>query len=460
MQLFAREGMVFSGDSKSVQTIEFDVPQGISELSLIFDYAPRTSRDRALNASLVESALSRHGAGSTAGTPSIEEQRKLVAGLYNEIHNLMNVVLIDPNGRWRGRWDRNPASADGALVLGRDRASKGFEKGSISAGRWSVAIECHGVFGDPVRWTIRVDGKRGDPRWYLGEMHSHTLHSDGAHEAMTLLEKASCLGVDFVCLTDHNTMTALSELDRSRVPLTVIRGCELTTFNGHYPIYGVDELVPWHAQGRIVPLAEIASVVRAKGGLVSVAHPFKLGDPFCTGCRAPEGIDPRDFDLMEVWYRRWDAPESDNRAAYDLWNSYWSKGHRITAVAARDWHGPPQEKPMPGEFPFTAVFASDGSERAILDGLLRGRVVMSGGPIVDLELEEEGMRVGIERLDERAELRMFENGERIHAREVRGSSAIEIEARPRPNAWYRAELWSDGRPRAIGNHRMLETSAT
>src|SRR5262249_29719459 len=158
--------------------------------------------------------------------------------------------------------------------------------------------------------------------WYFGEMHAHTLHSDGVNEVSELAEKARALGIDFVALTDHNTMSGLLELDAAKHDVVFIPGCELTTFHGHHPIYGVKELVPWHEDGRVLALEELAPRVRAQGGLISVAHPFKLGDPICTGCRMRDGLDPRSFDLFEVWYRRWDAAESDNEAAYALWNRY------------------------------------------------------------------------------------------------------------------------------------------
>ena len=74
-----------------------------------------------------------------------------------------------------------------------------------------------------------------------------------------------------------------------------------------------------------------------------------------------DGLPPGSFDLIEVWYRRWSSPGSDNQAGYEYWNRLWAEGHRKTAVAARDWHGPEQEGPFPGELPLTGVFAAPGN---------------------------------------------------------------------------------------------------
>jgi hypothetical protein len=505
--LLRAEGVAGAADSKTVRVLALDVPEGVAVLSLAFDYAPRKSLDEMRNTELVEGALAHHHKSCAYVAHAKPEEERLAAeraevkNHYRELHNLMNVVLIDPEGRWRGRWDRNPSSDGGALYLGRDRASKGFIPGAIVSGRWQVAIECHGIFGAPVRWQVAVDACETIPadafgettthpgdaareppipkrRYYFGEMHSHTFHSDGRNDVFELAAKAKALGIDFVALTDHNTMSGLLELEeavkngRAQIPVTIVPGCELTTFHGHHPIYGVKELVPWHRDGRVLPLDEIAPVVRAAGGIVSVAHPFKLGDPICTGCRMPDGLSPKSFDLMEVWYRRWDAAESDNEAAYALWNRYWSEGQQVTAVAARDWHGPSQEKPFPGQFPFTGVHAASASVEDLLEGLARGRVIMSGGPILDLVLatKKGGQAaiggtlvtkspaiacVSIERLEGAAELRLFRRGEIATRLAVEGEGDYEIEGYAEEPGWYRAELWRDDEPLVITNHVVV-----
>lgn len=493
--LLHRSGRAAAEDSKSVHIYPLDVPKGLLGLTLKFDYSPRVAEDRARNAVLVEAALEKHDRRREAiKTGIIAEHRREFSGLYRSLNNLMNVVLIDPDGRWRGRWDRNPSSDQGELVLSRERSSKGFLPGEIKPGRWSVAIECHGIFGDPVSYELDVQGlgslegidaaldspasagkaaqarqRRSGPGWYFGEMHSHTVHSDGKHELLDLAERATALGLDFVALTDHNTTSGL--LEDQAFPLTIVPGCELTTFHGHHPIYGLNDIIPWHLDGRVRSLAELAPLIRGMGGVVSVAHPFKIGDPICTGCRMPDDLDPQSFDLFEVWYRRWDSPETDNEAAYALWNQYWRSGRRITAVAARDWHGPSQEGPFPGPMAFTGVRAQDNSPQAIVEGLKRGAVIMSGGPIMDFALEASDgrraivgeslsapaatMRLGVERLAEPAELRLFKNGERIHTSEVRGDGAYAFEGLAVGPGWYRAELWRGELPRCLTNHALL-----
>lgn len=443
-----------------------------------FDYGPRTVEDLARNKPIVEAAFDLHtrrrAAKATAEEIAGWRQHMNVDGRAALLHNLLNVTIVDPHGVWRGRWDRNPAGA-GQLLLARGHASRGFLPGAIEPGTWTCAIEIHGIFGDEdVAWELEVDArsgpsdaeilslvepqiappqKRTGPGWYFGELHSHSVHSDGKHEIAELASRVAARGADFLALTDHNTLSG--HKTPPATPLTLLAGCELTTFHGHHPLYGISEMPPWHKDGRVVPLKEIAPIVRGKGGLVGVAHPFVPGDPLCTGCRMPSELDPADFDVMEVWYRRWHGLGSDNQAAYDLWNDFWRRGRRILAVAARDWHGPEQDGDFPGELPFTGVFADDNTPIAILRGMKSGRVIMSGGPVLDLTIDQVGGLVAdLARLDAEGELRVLRDGAVVHS--VPAKEGTTRLPGPLAKGAWRAEVWAGDSPRVITNHVVVE----
>ena len=477
--LLRKAGRAPATTSKTVTAHHFEVPPGTAALVLTFDYSPRESRDQAGNLPLVEAAFDRHvarrrvalGAGGVARHREAlkVDQRAAV------LQNLMNVVLVDPAGRWRGRWDRLPAAQSGELILAERCASRGFIAGAIEPGTWTAAVEHHGIFGDPVEYEIAVRGRpapsdaevaalvepgyrevplsRRGPGWYFGELHSHSSHSDGKHEMADIADRAARAGLDFLALTDHNTMSAHPV--PTGAPVIIVPGFELTTFHGHHPVYGLAEMVPWHRDGQVLALGEIAPHMRAAGGLIGIAHPFVPGDPLCTGCRMVEGLPPESFDLMEVWYRRWSSPGSDNQAGYELWNRLWASGHRKTAVAARDWHGPEQEGPFPGALPLTGVFAADATPAAIVEGLRSGRVILSRGPIVEVSASGGALAVGVERLTEPAELRLFRSGSLFATRPVSGDGLLEVGL---PGAgYYRAELWqSQDEPLVITNHVVVE----
>ncbi|MEQ8275325.1 MAG: CehA/McbA family metallohydrolase [Deltaproteobacteria bacterium] len=485
-------GRVLATESKTVVPHAFDVPAGVDALELAFDYGPRRCVDVDVVRPLVRDAIETHLATCSPARraevePRLEELESRIT--QSGLNNLLNVTLIDPSGVWRGRWDRNPSSASGTLTLSAEGASKGFIPGAIEAGRWTAVVEVHGVFGAPVDYQLRIDSgvarapapvattdiEPGRPhretwgdagrRWFLGEMHSHSHHSDGAHEIVELAHRASRIGLDFLCITDHNATSGFAELDD--LPITIVRGSELTTFFGHAPIYGLDRTEPWHEDGAVLPFATVARRARDRGAIVSVAHPFKLGDPLCTGCRMTSDYAPDDVNAMEVWYRTWDGADWDNRAAYAAWNAAWAAGHRLTAVAARDWHGPAQETPFPGDAPFTAILADDASEASILAGLRAGRVIMTGGPLLTLDLEDATIgdvvehRPGrrftcrVEGRDRGSHLTVYRNNEKFFMTPVveNGTTIVSGEVTP---GWYRAELWLDGAPRAITNHVVVE----
>ena len=74
-------------------------------------------------------------------------------------------------------------------------------------------------FLDPENWTepeLREPADARGGRWLKGDLHCHTLHSDGANPVEEVVRHAIGLGLDFLAVTDHNTNTHHEELDRSR----------------------------------------------------------------------------------------------------------------------------------------------------------------------------------------------------------------------------------------------------
>jgi predicted metal-dependent phosphoesterase TrpH len=44
--------------------------------------------------------------------------------------------------------------------------------------------------------------------WYRGDLHLHTVHSDGQYTVEDMVEDATSTGLDFIVSTDHNTSSA------------------------------------------------------------------------------------------------------------------------------------------------------------------------------------------------------------------------------------------------------------
>ncbi len=69
-------------------------------------------------------------------------------------------------------------------------------------------------------------------RWFSGDLHMHTPHSDGDWTVDDLVSSARAEKLDFISITDHNTASHHREIDARAAPgndLLVMRGEEITT---------------------------------------------------------------------------------------------------------------------------------------------------------------------------------------------------------------------------------------
>jgi hypothetical protein len=320
------------------------------------------------------------------------------------VNNLITLGLFDPQG-FRGNAHRHPPDREVRVAPG--EATAGFMAGPIRAGRWLAQLAVHSVvpgngpchykldiellpaegtqemhpFSPPVR---RAAG--GEAGWYRGELHAHTLHSDGGLELGTVMERARQRGYDFLAITDHNTHSALGEIETTLVDgLLVIPGLELTTFYGHALALGVDRWVNWRTGYGGWCMEAAAQAVKAQGGVFIIAHPSDVGSPLCTGCR----WEYPDFDLrlaeaLEIWNGSWRAENSQNLR---LWQRAQMAGQRLTATAGCDYHnlGDWNENT-----PFNYIYARGLSVPELLEGIRSGRVVVSRGPWLEVRVSAPG----------------------------------------------------------------------
>jgi hypothetical protein len=220
-------------------------------------------------------------------------------------------------------------------------------------------------------------------RWLPFELHCHTFHSDGKQTLTELASAAKDLGLSGVALTDHNTMTGL--LDRDTVTantgVEVIPGLEWTTFFGHMLTLGITEYVDWR---NLSPFHIHRGIegVHKQGGLVGIAHPFRVGSPMCTGCFWEfEVSDWEQIDYIEVWSGLFPSIRRNNARAFDMWTNLLNKGHRIAATCGRDWH---VSDPVTEPVSVTYLRIQEGNQdlvSAALNALKSGAAAVSMGPL-------------------------------------------------------------------------------
>ncbi|MFD0681510.1 MULTISPECIES: CehA/McbA family metallohydrolase [unclassified Paenibacillus] len=240
-------------------------------------------------------------------------------------------------------------------------------------------------------------------KWLPFELHCHTFHSDGKQSLAELASAAHALGLRGVALTDHNTMTGLANREQivAESGVEVIPGLEWTTFFGHMLTLGIQEYVDWRNLSPFHIHRGIDGVHR-QGGLVGVAHPFRVGSPMCTGCFWEfEVSDWNEVDYIEVWSGLFPSIQRNNARAFAMWTELLNRGHRIAATSGRDWHvSDPVTDPISATFLGIQDEAVEDDGLSLvhraLDALRRGNVAVSMGPLPQLSvLGSDGKRAGI-----------------------------------------------------------------
>jgi hypothetical protein len=104
------------------------------------------------------------------------------------------------------------------------------------------------------------------PRWLRGDFHVHSNHSDGALTPAELADLARDMGLDFIAVTDHNSISAWGECPMSP-DLTVIKGMEWSRYGGHCTILGYPDMANIHVFG------ECAAYRKTASGPIPSIHP-------------------------------------------------------------------------------------------------------------------------------------------------------------------------------------------
>jgi hypothetical protein len=315
------------------------------------------------------------------------------------------------------------------FFITRAEATPGYLPGPLPAGTWRIILGLYRVAPAGVDVKVRIttetaeaktDGRAPTPRraaerpaardaerlppreetnrgrraaglylyWFAGDLHTHTVHSDGDWTIPGLVSAAREAGLDFVFVTDHNTSSHHAEVDRAgggRAPL-VLRGEEITTYGGHTNAWGLPAggWVDFRVRpGDNAAMSRVTARAHELGALISVNHPAAS----CGGCDWSYWEALRDFDAVEVWNGEWDATDE---TALKLWDGLLRRGLRPTAVASSDTHRPQN----PVGRPTTHVAAEELTQASLLAALRRGRAYLTAEaarPSVSFEAERRGV---------------------------------------------------------------------
>ena len=169
------------------------------------------------------------------------------------------------------------------------------------------------------------------PGWYRGDLHAHSIHSDGSWD-----------------------IPQLTQFMRSR---------------GFYE---------WRLG--IKPGMDINRIMQQvidRDELLIIAHPMSPDEPFCSGCLWQfEDARPGVALGVEIWNGFWSYFNEEALQQYYVW---LKQGHRLVVTSGSDLH---ESFPLdtPRRSGFNVVYAEQLSEEAVLRAVRQGRSCISAGP--------------------------------------------------------------------------------
>ncbi|MBX3083893.1 MAG: PHP domain-containing protein [Anaerolineae bacterium] len=276
---------------------------------------------------------------------SISSDPTLVGG------NTVDIGIIDPRGGqfmtqgFRG-WS---GSARKQFYVAYDSATPGYMPGPLQAGTWAICLGAYKVApqgcavrievqltpattaqpDSPPLLPVRTTANRPPnvDHWYKGELHCHTVNSDGDSTTAEVIQIAEALGLDFLAITDHNNRSQLVNLARAETALTLIPGYEVTTYYGHWNIWGNGDWIDFRVQSP-ADLQQAIDTAAAQGYLVSCNHPRPYG---------PDWAFPQveGYATVEIWNGPW---ELLNERCLAFWEARLKQGKHLVAVGGSDFH--------------------------------------------------------------------------------------------------------------------------
>lgn len=247
--------------------------------------------------------------------------------------NTLDIGLFDEQGTESGGpgfrgWG---GSVRTEITLDNSWATPPYRAGNLNPGTWTLLLGAYkvGENGMDVDVTVSFGTNHeppdlppvaslsdlsrplvspvAEPNWYRGDLHMHTVYSDGDSYPHEIAAAAYTNGLDFYGITDHNRAQSPVDL----VPHgdgwpVLVPGVEVTTYAGHFNVWGKDE---WYDFRDPTPEGIQAAVnsAREHGGLLSLNHPKPFGPP-------------------------WEFPEVDGFDCIESWNGWWGRLNNLSTA--------------------------------------------------------------------------------------------------------------------------------
>ncbi len=240
-------------------------------------------------------------------------------------------------------------------------------------------------------WQCQLEEKSG---WYAGDLHCHSLLSDGLMQPRELQAEAASQELDFYFITDHNILpTGWPDTTDGSL---VIPGIEITTTRGHFNLLGAEKLYfvnellgldfVEYSEGFYLPdstrINRIMSQAISEEVLVIVCHPFLPGWEWDY-----PGISFTEITALEVLNDpRLPGSKIAADKAINLLDFLWNRGFQVWGYGGSDIHMRPGDSYAPEVLPSrigrprTLVYLENFSPEEIISALRSGRALVTAGP--------------------------------------------------------------------------------
>lgn len=260
---------------------------------------------------------------------------------------------------------------------------------------------------------------RAEAGWYRGELRAHSRYGEGTESVGRLIHRANRAGLDFLAITDRNTLGSVYDPEYHSKEVVLIPAMEWgVPEKGYALIYGPrTELETPAATPAGLAAAQTECIrLQSQGGIFIIAHPCMPTQPWQWELGYANGV--------EVWQREWShmppllleqlgddmkfrkdgkltypvaqaaarselAQVSANAQAAFFWDLELQHGLMACAVGSSNSASPK----VPLGKPVTYVFAREKSVPGILEGLRLGRTFVTRdihGPIIHFSADVLG----------------------------------------------------------------------
>jgi hypothetical protein len=257
-------------------------------------------------------------------------------------------------------------------------------------------------------WAFAPDGRSlpaASPRWYKGNLHTHTINSDGDSAPDTVARWYKERRYDFLALTDHNYFTdpqGLNSFLGARDRFLLITAEEVTSRFESKPVHVnafrlTQTIEPAFGKSLVDTIQANVDAIRGQGALPSLNHPN-----FGWAVTPDDLTKVNGLKLFEVFNGHPgtnDVGGGGSPGIEEMWDHVLTAGRRLWGIAVDDAHvfkemAPQYSNPGRG---WICVRAGDLSESSLLTAIEAGDFYASTGvELIDVVRGEGALNVRIE----------------------------------------------------------------